>query len=326
MKSFFQKNVVYIFIVLLLVFICLTVVGYFYSDSAIKGIISYYSGISSLLIVLLTLAYVVTTSRQLLAMHKQLAIMDSSVKLQVQPLPVPFVKYIHLEKIRAYLSPETKFSKVEIISRFHFNVYFKNAGTGAALNVFVFASIFIKGKNKEEKEIVIPQFRPQIFHLITENETQDSSFMILDDDFEIFKAINAHEEVILKLKIHYRNIFGSGFLEEAQYSLYFKEDNKDVINSWEKFIKEGMEELKEDITRFESLVHKLENEADESFEKIKDHLGKLFDKDLELQFFIEPRFFNVRIVGFEESLDSESSYHENLLKSYIKRKTGTEVK
>lgn len=52
-----------------------------------------------MILVVLTLMYVVTTNRQLLSMENQLDVMDSSIKLQVQPLPVPAIKKIYLEKI-----------------------------------------------------------------------------------------------------------------------------------------------------------------------------------------------------------------------------------
>jgi len=211
MKSTFKENWVVILVAIIAVFIGLTIVGYLYPTSTIGEILRYYNGISSLIIVLLTLMYVITTNRQLLAMQNQLNIMDSSVKLQIQPLPVPSIKEIYLEKIRAYTGPSSKFTKVELLSRFNFKIDFKNAGTGAALNISVFSTICLRNNDRKEQELEIPDIVSNQIHLICENETQEvgihNTFMILDRQFEIFKALNNNKsEVLLKLRIYYKNI------------------------------------------------------------------------------------------------------------------------
>ncbi len=320
MKSAFIEKRIVILVSIIAAFICLTIIGYFYPTSSIGEVLRYYNGISSLIIVLLTLMYVITTNRQLLAMQNQLNIMDSSVKLQIQPLPVPSVKEIHLEKIRAYSGPESKFKKIELLSRFHFKIDFKNAGTGAALNTSVFASICLRSKDEKVQELEIPQIGPTEIYLICENEKQADSimntFMILDRQFEIFKALNNDSQVLLNLRIYYKNIFGSGFLEEAQYSLSFEKEQEELVKSWDEFINTGIKTLNEDIVRFESLIAKLPKEAKESFQKVNNHLKERFDKDLKLKYRIKPSSYNVRIVDFEASLTAEKTHHDNLIKSY----------
>ncbi len=219
MKKLLKTHEQNIFITILVLFMAGTVFGYFFQDSVLGKMILYYSRLSPLVIVLLTLAYVITTQRQLKSMEKQLDIMDSSVRLQIQPLPVPSIDDVKLEKIRPYLSPVTNFEKVELLSRFHFDITFKNAGTGAALNTTVFASILIR--NRKEKDIVIeiPQFSPKQIHLICEDEKKLETFMLVDREFEIFNSLNNNDEVILKLKIYYKNIFGSGFLQNVVHPI-----------------------------------------------------------------------------------------------------------
>lgn len=321
MKSIFKENQVFILVTIIAIFVGLTIVGYFYPGSAIGELLRYYNGISSLIIVILTLVYVITTNRQLLAMQNQLNVMDSSVKLQIQPLPVPSVKEIYLEKIRAYSGPESNFKKVELLSRFHFKIDFKNAGTGAALNISVFSTIRLKNRDKKEQELEIPDIVSSQIHLICENETQDdgirNTFVILDRQFEIFKALNDRKsEVLLKLRIYYKNIFGSGFLEEAQYTLSFEKDQTDLIKSWDEFINTGISALNEDVVRFESLISKLPKEAHESFDKVNNHLKERFDKDLVLKYRIQPRSYNVSIVDFETSLTNARKRHDEIVKSY----------
>lgn len=321
MKSTFKENQVVILVIIIAVFIGLTIVGYLYPTSALGELLRYYNGISSLIIVLLTLMYVITTNRQLLAMQNQLNVMDSSVKLQIQPLPVPSIKEIYLEKIRAYSGPESGFTKVELLSRFHFKIDFKNAGTGAALNISVFPTICLRDNDKKDHELEIPDITSSQIHLICENETQEegihNTFMILDRQFEIFKALNNRKsEVLLRLRIYYKNIFGSGFLEEAQYSLSFEKDQAELVKSWDEFISTGISALNEDIVRFESLISKLPKEAHESFDKVNDHLKERFDKDLILEYSIEPSSYNVSIVDFETSLAAARKRHDEIVKSY----------
>ncbi|MBW2618181.1 MAG: hypothetical protein JRC92_04840 [Deltaproteobacteria bacterium] len=169
-------------------------------------------------------------------------------------------------------------------------------------------------------EIEIPSTNPNKIHLICENESQDKSimdrFMIFDKQFEVFKALSAHEEVVLKLRIYYKNIFGSGFLEEAQYLLAIASEQDEAIASWREFIGGGINAFSQDIIRFESLVLKLPDEAHESIDKVNKRLETLFDKDLQLEYFIKPDSFSVKIVSFEESLEVERLAHMNLLKSY----------
>jgi hypothetical protein len=310
----------------MLIFVCLSIVGYLYPASTLGNIIRYYNGISSLVLIILTLAYVITTNRQLFTMQKQLDIMDSSIKLQIQPLPVPSVKSIGLEKIGAFLGPQTNFATVHLLSRFNFYVDFKNAGTGVALNITAFASISIKGNNEEVREIEIPQVPPNQIHLICENESVSNSmmnvFVILDNQFEIFKALYKQRrvmnqnKVILKLRIYYKNIFGSGFLEEAQYALFFESGQDEVVESWNEFIENGLKVLQQDIIRFESLIHKLPEEAKESFEKVRVHLRERFDKDIKLDYWARSTSFSVKIVDFEKSLEAETSHYKDLIMTY----------
>ena len=66
---------------------------------------------STLAIALLTVAYVIVTSRQLLVMQNQLAEMAKSRELDAQPLPVLFVNEVFLEKPDFYYSPpDNKYS------------------------------------------------------------------------------------------------------------------------------------------------------------------------------------------------------------------------
>jgi hypothetical protein len=75
---------------------------------------------------LLTIAYVYTTNRQLSSMEKQINLTDKSVNLQIQPLPIPRIDKIHLEKIKPYKGPEDDFTAIRIKYRFHYLANIEN--------------------------------------------------------------------------------------------------------------------------------------------------------------------------------------------------------
>lgn len=249
-----------------------------------------------------------TTNRQLQSMESQLKVMDSGIKLQIQPLPVTSIKKSYLEKIRPYLSPETDFSKIEILTRLHFKIHLKNVGTGAALNIFVFPSIEVKGKST--KEFLLPSLRPEQIHLVSENETEAGSFMLLDKDFELFRGLNSMDRVTLKLEIYYKNIFGSGFVEKADYMLFLDPEQKSTIDNWDNFINNKDNELEDDIKRFESLKPSLPDEAKKEYNKIKGKLREKFADDLPLECRNRANSFSVEIIDFEKSIKKAKEQHE----------------
>jgi hypothetical protein len=305
---------------LLLIFLSVIILGYLFPSSSLSAFISYFNEHAALFLVILTFSYVLTTNRQLQSMEKQLNVMDSSVKLQIQPLPVPEVSEIYLEKIRPYLAPETEFKKVELLSRLHYKIKLKNIGNGAALNIVMFSMIHIEGKLS--KEIYLPTFHPEQIHLVSENKTEVGYFMQFDKDFDLLKGLNSEGSVTLNIEIYYRNIFGAGFKETSEY--YLRVDSKQLerLDEWSSFIESDNEELQKDIKRFESLTSTLPEEADHELEKIKSSLDKKFTEDLKLKCRNNPRPFKVEIVDYAKAIDDAKKTHDSKVDDYFPNMRG----
>ena len=141
---------------------------------------------STIVIMTLTLVYVITTNMQLSAMREQIKVMQNDTNLQTQPIPVPSIKDIKLEKIRPFIGPEDRFMRARIMSRFFCDFLFNNVGNGAALNVIIFPTIKI-GKT------IIPSssFRPELTHCISDKLSEENGIhlMMFDSGIEIAKAI-----------------------------------------------------------------------------------------------------------------------------------------
>ena len=290
-------------------------------QTKIGSFISYCNNYSSLFLVILTFSYVLTTNRQLISMEKQLNVMDSSVKLQIQPLPVPKIENIYLQKINAYVGPESGFSKIEMIARLHFDLNLKNVGTGAALNINVFPSIEII--DETTKEIVLPDFRPEQIHLLSENETETGRFMLCDKDFELFRGMNpkvkvmGRQTVTLKLDIYYKNIFGSGFVERASYSLSPSSGHEETVEQWKDFIDNKYDEIAKDIKRYDSLKKSLPDEADQIFKSIREKLESKFKEDLPLKTYNNSNSYSIDIVNFEEEIKKANEHNDKKIKEYF---------
>lgn len=300
---------------LLLVFLLIVIFGYFLPSPALSAFISYLNNHATLFLVILTFTYVLTTNRQLQSMEKQLNVMDSSVKLQIQPLPIPEVSEIYLEKIRPYLSPDTGFSKVEVLSRLHYQIKLKNIGTGAALNIVMFPTILISGESA--KKINLPSFNPEQIHLVSENETETGTFMQFDKDYDLLRGLNSYGDVTLHIEIYYRNIFGAGFKETSEHHLSVDYEQHDRLNEWSSFIDGENEDLQNDIKRFESLKPSLPDEADQEFDKIKDSLGEKFTDDLKLNCQSNPHVFEVELVDYTQAINKARKAHDSKLYDYF---------
>ncbi|MDH5186106.1 MAG: hypothetical protein OEW70_03475, partial [candidate division WOR-3 bacterium] len=102
---------------------------------------AFISAISSLMIALLTLVYVITTNRQLRAMRAQLFEMKRSREISTQPLPLVVLKDMYLEKPRVYYSPPEK--ECAGISRYILECSVSNFGSSPAVCVHMCACIHI---------------------------------------------------------------------------------------------------------------------------------------------------------------------------------------
>ncbi len=288
-----------IIIILIILIFSITIYSYIKPNSKVNEVITYYNSVSSLIIMILTIGYVYTTIGQLSSMKNQLNLMDKSVNLQVQPLPVPKIEEIYLEKINAYKSPEDGFSSIHVIYRFHCKSNFINAGNGAALNVAIYSSLVFD----ELEEAVTTQSSSQIYCISDKNMEKDTIIytMILDRKYEILNAL-LEGSLNLRMDIYYKNIFGAGFNECAVYSLYLKDEEAELAKGWLEYIKDFVKNNSVDFKRHKALASSVPSDAEMIFSRIRSDLENNFKSNLHINYRIEPESFEVKLVNYDESI------------------------
>ncbi len=296
-------------IIIFTVFILLiTIFSYLKPESVTNKIILYYNSVSSLIIMILTIAYVYTTNGQLSSMKKQLNLMEKSVSLQVQPLPVPNIEKIYLETINAYKSPEDGFTSISVIYRFHCKSSFINAGNGAALNVAIYTSIIFD----DNPDAVATQASGQIYCVSDKNSEKDCKVdsMILDRSYAILKAL-LEGQLSLKMDIYYKNIFGAGFYEQAVYSLHLKSEDEAIALDWLKYISEFIKNKSIDFKRHKALAKTVPPDAKAIFDRIRSELKDKFKENINIEYHIEPESFSIKLIDYDESIkDMDKKYTE----------------
>jgi hypothetical protein len=305
----------------LIAILSITIIGYFYPNHIVSKLMVYYNSISSIILVGLTLAYVITTNMQLKSMKSQMKVMDKSINLQVQPLPVPTVKKTYLEKINAYVGPEDKFSSIQIIYRFHQDIKLANAGSGAALNTVVFTSLTSK------KGKTFPAFfsRDQVHCLGTKvSDTANLSILALDNGFGILSALLEHE-LTLRMDIFYKNIFGAGFHEQADYFYHLDDKNKEEAERWLDFLKNGVSKYSTDMKRYSALHDKVPSDAKEIMSKIRKEIEPMFSTDINLDHFIAKESFEVKIIDYTSEVLAMEKKYKLSCDEYDKSKAGANI-
>ncbi len=293
----------------LFLILLLTVYAFVFPKSTTSDILKHYNGLSSLVLVVLTFAYVVTTSRQLNTMQTQLKVMDESVNLQVQPLPIPRIDRVYLEKVNAYRSPDDDFSNIHIIYRFHCKISFDNVGSGAALNLSAYPVLNLK---KEIKYIA----NVKQVHCVTDKSSNQNklSFMILDKNNDILNNL-LKGLVEFELELFYKNVFGAGFNVNAKYLIRINKDCKDLANQWNEFFTKGIKKYEVDLKRFHALVYSVEDDAKEIFNRIRNEVNQHFTEDLILDHWIKPESFELKLVEFNQSLEDAQIRHKQNLQN-----------
>lgn len=286
------------------------VLSYFFPEHPASKVVVHMNNNASVIIMVLTLVYVITTNRQLNVMQDQICVMQNETNLQAQPIPIPHIKECHLEKIRPFMGPEDKFMKVSIMSRFFSDISFKNIGNAAALNVAIYPTI------KMGKECFpSPSLRPQSSHCIS-NQLEDSNLinlMMFDSGLEIAKGILSGK-AILQLDIYYKNIFGKGFHEYISYRLRAKGETK----HWIAFVEQDVKKYQTRIDKHNALKPIDKDDAGKIFDSLKQELGRLFNADLPLTFDVLPESYRVDIVDYENEIRRAEERNSELLKQHFK--------
>lgn len=304
-----NKNLLIMSFILVVIF-GLVITSYFKPTFFCAGIITHLNTSSSFIIMILTLFYVITTNLQLHVMNKQINLMNDNTNMQVQPIPIPVIKNMALEKIRPLTSPEHRFMKIIAMSRFFCDFQFKNVGNGAALNVAIFPFIVI-----DSVKIPIPSMRPELTYCVS-NEILDQSdieIMMFDKGIEIAKAI-FNRNASLELNILYKNVFNVGFHELISYTLYLQDNPKD----WEAFFNNNRNELIKKIEKHNAIKPIDSEDADKMFQEIEIDFDKLFPNDLDVMYKVKSKSYTITIVDYAKSIKNMEIENEKNYKNVFK--------
>lgn len=237
---------------------------------------------STLAIALLTVAYVIVTSRQLLVMENQLAEMAKSRQLDAQPLPVLLVNKVFLEKPHFYYSPPDN----EYSAQTRLFVEFKiiNQGTHPTVNLIVNANPVFKindkpttlGGDSDHVSILGPG--------MSYPSQQDQTAFLMFNDLRINELVSILRDKeyrnppYISIKISHKNLLGACFANTwiFQFMLKDQKDFPTAIN-WQSRLTSFKVEYKDEIQKLE----KIREKDEENWSKLLHSLRDKFKETLQ---------------------------------------------
>jgi len=278
-------------------------------------IIGYISSLSS---VIMVLVYLLTNSRQLEIMNKQLDEMQSSRNLQYQPLIILDDCEVQLQAPRYYSGPKTEFKKMELITRLFFRGSVANIGNSPAISI-----VFIpKISRITENEVLIKSIGRRVECLsLKEDVSEVISFPFLDYDNVIIEYLLERTHFTMESSILYKNALGQPFKQNIAYNIGLWEPGPDKLEQIEKgreFVKSSIKIIKtieidygDKIEDYETLT-KI-NKREEASEIIKELNEKIISKigGDEINMFIDIVTGSFKVLAI-----TESEYQNELLSYY----------
>jgi len=235
-------------------------------------IVTYLTGISSFVIAILTVFYVLTTSNQLDVMSNQLIEMKKDRELQNQPLPWLENIFLEIEAPRLYYSPPEK--RHSFISRYNVFLDLENLSDCPAISIDISSKlIFKKADNQDVLTSTFERVDTLAGNQKYPKNDKDKKIDFLfpgDNSCDLFTILrDSIETPLLKIDITYRNILGACFLIENEYQLFQHEDDEDIINKWHTDIVSFPTKEKEKIEKLVQLKKSNDSQWDKLFASIK---------------------------------------------------------
>ena len=268
--------------------------------------ITYLSGGSTFFIAILTIIYVLTTSKQLDVMTSQLNEMKHERELQNQPFPwITSIKMTLEKPDFYYYPPEDKYSTS---IRTYVDFKLKNIGNFPSICIDVSSKIIIP-KDKEPLHINTTSIRidtieeKQIYPF---SKKEKDNFMFVKNQIQLLQSLtenNIKKFPRLSFCITYKNIMGGCFMALNEYLILQKTTNqKKIITNWLTKLtsfsikyKEELEDLKEIKKSDRKNWEKLFNKTRKSF------LTSITNKKgIELLIWAIPGAFIIKSISNEE--------------------------
>ncbi len=282
--------------------------------------------LSSLSTTVMVLVYIITTSRQLETMSKQLSEMEYTRNLQVQPLP--YFKTLKAKIIlpKFYSGPETDFKKMEMYAHLTANFDVSNLGNGPAITVD-FSSILLFGPRGKVNNIILNEsYSPPINYVPVESgEDQEAIFIFSDEGGQkLVEALVNFGRLCLETDVVYKNTLGTPFHERIACWLNVKsQEDFEIIKSRLKLAKTAKIEFSDQLKTYETM--KTAGRQDDAHKILEDVNKKI----LEHSKCVEEIDFSVSIAygGFSVKHISEPEYYEILrIKANREQKKDQKIK
>lgn len=311
-----SKNIKKLLILILIVLLFLLGAFTFISYRNPKfEFITYLSGSSTFIVAILTILYVLTTSKQLDIMTNQLKEMKKDRELQSQPLPYIENIKIESEKPRFFYCPPT--DEYSFQSRYKLRAEVNNLSDSPAICIDVLAYISIPTIN-DKLQLETVWHRIDVLGGKCKTSKRDAIDLLYSNDFEgkFFEALRSERAKTyphLYIKCLYRNVSGGCFTYENEYYIKPNINKEDIIKGWHTEIASFAPKYKEKLSDLKSL-HKVNAEKwKELFDEVKDEVAcGLTDDVVELGVVAIPGKFNImsiEVSEYEQAIKNNSYHH-----------------
>ncbi|MPM17362.1 hypothetical protein SDC9_63751 [bioreactor metagenome] len=266
-----KKMLFIIFTLLILIFIVFGINRY---QNPNFDFITYLSGTSSFFVAILTVLYVLTTTKQLEIMNKQLNQMEQGQALKSQPFPILELVKIELERPRFfYTPPKDEYS-------FHSKIYMKgllnNLLDEPVICIDISAEILLPSENKKLKMTT-----KRIEALKGKEQTKDGVIELMYPSDYNATFINAIREnkvnnrPKLSVELLYRSISGGYFCQNSIFHVLEKDEANEQLKQWNTYIVSFNTKFRDELDFLKKCVN-----HDEKWDKVFSDIKELIVADL----------------------------------------------
>lgn len=284
MKNFKTIIITYWLSLLIVILFLSGVLSYFLVPTqSLTDFLTFMAGFSTIILAILTGIYVITTTRQLDVMKKQLNEMEYSRSLQTQPLPI--IKNIKctMENPKVFWEPPDK--KIVVVKKIKIKGQIINIGVGSAVSVDIIPKIICEYPNSN---ILLSTSKRLDF--LEENLPTDYEEIFNEDKgkiIEVFLERDISSFPVLELTIHYKNVLGGFFKALYRYRIFPYKKDFGILKTWLKNMKMFEVDFSESLEEYDSLVKVNIDKATEIYDKIESKFNENAGTS-ELDFILNP--------------------------------------
>jgi len=273
-----------------------------------ENVVSYISGLTTVVIAILTMGYVYVTSGQLNVMGKQLEQMEAGQKFENQPLPYINDIDVWIDKPSFFFTPSQKGEAYNAQSRYWARIKIRNVGSHPAVCIDVSGRIMVRGGGRERN------FSATSINIPTLGEKEDypakeeggDKFLFAEDGegllIQALREENPDLFPLLGFRILFRNILGGCFLLTCGYRLYpGKREDDSLFVEWLSGMNSFWIKYKNDVANLRSLEDSTSEKWNEEFGKLRKSFEEsMSGKDIRLVPWLVPGSFAIMSIGIEE--------------------------